>query len=140
MRFLKKVTLLIIVIFSTCNAQEGFNDSIEINYIAQTRGSYLNITIINDSLNLKSSESNKTLILSKKQREEIQDEVSKINLSEISDLEAPSNRRYTDGALSAKFSIKKAQQTFFSSNFDHENPPKELKPLYDLLKLYKKKG
>jgi hypothetical protein len=139
MKFLKKLTLLIVLIFSSCSAQEETNNSLEVKYIAQTRGSFLNITFRNDSLYLKSTERNKTLLLSKEQSKEIQEKVSKIKLSEIRNLEAPSSKRYSDGALSAKFSIKKGQQTFLSSDFDHINPPKELKPLYDLLNLYIKK-
>jgi hypothetical protein len=140
MKCSKIITLLLVVLFSSCNAQDEANDSIELVYLAQTRGSSINITFKNDSLYLKSNESDESLVLSKQQIEEILEEVSKINLSEISNLKAPSNKRFSDGTLIAKFIIKKESETHTSSEFDHENPPKELKSLYALLKLFIKKG
>ena len=140
MKFSKITPLLLVIIFSSCNAQNVSKDSIELIYIAQTRGSSLNITFKHNSLYLKSNESDKSLVLSKQQREKILEEVSKINLSEISNLKAPSNKRFSDGTLIAKFIIKKESETYTSSEFDHENPPKELKSLYVLLKFIIKKG
>ena len=93
MKFSKIIPLLLVVLFSSCNAQDASNDSIELMYLAQTRGSSINITFKNDSLYLKSNEGDKSLVLSNQQREEISEEVSKINLSEISNLKAPSNKR-----------------------------------------------
>lgn len=140
MRIILKIPLLLIVIFSSCNAQEETSDSLEFTYLALTRGSYINITFTKDSLNLNSTEKNKTIDLNEEQRENILQEISKLNLSEINLLLAPSNKRFSDGTLSAKFIFKRANETFTSSDFDHENPPEKLKSLYSLLKKIIKKG
>ena len=135
-----KITLLFIIIFSSCNAQEETSSSIEFTYLAQTRGSYINITFTKDSLHLNSTEKNKIIDLNEKQRENILQEISKINLSEISLLIAPSNKRFSDRTLSAKFTFKKENEVYTSSDFDHENPPEKLKSLYSILKKIIKKG
>ena len=59
--------------------------------------------------------------------------VQEERLSEIENLEAPTEKRFTDGALSASFTIKKDDVVYTSSDFDHQNPPKELKELYQFL-------
>jgi hypothetical protein len=138
MKVLKKITLLILIVFSNCIAQENSTEILEVSYFAQTRGSSLKITFKNDSVLYKTNLKDKTLVLSKHLQQKIQEEVKKLNLKEISSLKAPSNRRFTDGALSANFTIKTNTNVFTSSDFDHENPPKELIPLYNLLKKAKK--
>ena len=140
MKLLKKITLLTLIVFSSCNAQEESNTNLEVIYYAQTRGSSINITFKNDSVLYKTNLKGKTILLSKEKQKEIQEEVVKINLEEISNLKAPSERRFTDGALSANFTIKRGSNVFISSDFDHENPPKELVPLYNILKEIIKKG
>ncbi|ARV15720.1 hypothetical protein [Polaribacter sp. SA4-12] len=138
MKLLKKITLLLLIVFSSCIAQEDSNKIIEVQYVAHTRGTSLSITYKNDSVKYKTNSKDKTLVLSKHLQQKIQEEANKLNLKEISSLKAPSNRRFTDGALSANFTIKTNTNVFTSSDFDHENPPKELAPLYNIFKKAKK--
>ena len=57
--------------------------------------------------------------------------INKINLKEIGSLEAPSTNSHFDGAASATVTILANDQKYISNNFDHENPPSELKALCD---------
>lgn len=57
----------------------------------------------------------------------------KINLEEISKLEAPSTKRYSDAALASEIAIFKDGKEYNSSAFDSGNPPLELKNLYEEL-------
>ena len=128
------------VFFSSCIAQEESNTNLKIFYLAQTRGSFLNITFNENTISYKSNDKTVSLDLSETQIENITLEVSKINLKEIYKLTSPSNKRFTDGALSASFKIVKDNNEYVSSDFDHELPPKELVPLYNLLIGIIKKG
>ena len=55
----------------------------------------------------------------------------KINIENISKLESPSTKRYTDAALASVITITKNGTEYKSSAFDSGNPPTELKSLYD---------
>ena len=91
-----------------------------------------------NSIVFKSNLDDKSIVLNNVQLKSIKDVLSEIKLAEIKDLEAPSNKRFSDGALSASFTIKKDTVSYMSSDFDHGNPPKELKVLYILLEKYSK--
>jgi hypothetical protein len=137
MNFLYKTIGIIILVFTvSCSAQQEINQVIEIEYQATTRGSSEMIQIISNKLSYKTNNSLKELILDEKKIRAIQSVVSDINLAEIKHLTAPSNNRFHDGALIASITIQKEEHVYTSSNFDHGNPPKELKPLIDLLNKY----
>jgi len=59
--------------------------------------------------------------------------IQEINLGNLNNLKAPSEDRYRDMALAAELKITTSENNFTSSQFDHGNPPKELKPLLDKL-------
>ena len=80
----------------------------------------------------------KSVVLSNAEVINIYNIVSKIKLSEIGALIAPSNERYRDAALTGSFIILKNDTSYTSSNFDHGNPPKELQELYNILQKYLK--
>lgn len=134
MRNFNITLLLFVVLFTNCNAQqESLEGSLEIEYTARTRGSSVIIIYKENSLTLRSTSEDKLINLKEEDKKRIHVEVSKIKLSEIKDLKAPTEKRFTDGALSAHFVIKKEGITYVSSDFDHEYPPKELTMLYDTL-------
>lgn len=56
-----------------------------------------------------------------------------IDLVTINQLEPPSSLRHTDRVHHAELSIVINGNTFRSSNFDHQNPPKAIKLLVDHL-------
>jgi len=95
-----------------------------------------NITYINNTILYKTHDSSKTYFLTKKQIENLYTEVSKINPITISTLEAPSNKRLFDGALHTTLSLKIDNNKYISSQFDDDNPPKELKEIVFLLRSF----
>lgn len=141
MGLLVKNTILLMVLISSCSAIENKQEfSFEIFYKAETRGSSIYINYKENRITLKSNTEDKSIDLNNKERKKLHNIISKIKLSEIKDLIAPSNKRFTDGALIASFTIKKGDTNFVSSNFDHDNPPKEMQELYqEIKKLVKKK-
>ena len=140
MNFLLKITVpFIFIIFVSCSAQEKNKKEVfKISYKAETRGSFIIIHFKDSSLVLKSTSTDKSIVLSNAEVINIQNIASKIKLSEIGALIAPSNERYRDAALTGSFIILKNDTSYTSSNFDHGNPPKELQELYNILQKYLK--
>ena len=132
-----------IILFSTvlsfsCAAQKENKEVLEITYEAQTRGHSETILYKQNTLVHKVNTSQKEHVLSDKNQKSLREVVSKIKVVEISKLKAPSERRIFDGAMTTTISIKKGEKTYTSSSFDHDNPPKALKPLITLLKNFLK--
>jgi len=140
MNFLIKNTIpFIFIILAGCSGQEKNKKGIlEISYKAETRGSFINIDFKDSSLVLKSTIGDTSIVLSKVQVINLKSITSKIKLSEIGNLIAPTNERYRDAALIGSFTIKKNDTSYVSSNFDHGSPPKEIQELYDVLHKYLK--
>ena len=140
MKTLIKITFpFLLFVLTSCTAQDkDINTAFEISYVAQTRGSIVSIGFKENNLLYKSNTDKKSTVLSKIQVNDINNIVYSIKLSEIANLKAPSNKRFTDNALSAKFTIKKNNTSYESIEFDHGNPPKELKDIYLLLEKYSK--
>jgi len=113
----------------------------KIEYKAQTRGALYEILVEGNLLSFKSYNDSKTIVLTKEQVRQLTNEINNINLKAINDLEAPTTKRFTDGVMIAYFKINKEENSYKSSEFDHEYPPKELQTLFKILKKYiNKKG
>lgn len=133
------VFFVIVMNYSLEQIKQG-NDY-QVLYKAETRGSSVYMQYKDGNVILKSNTKNVSIELNRLQIKKIKNIISKINLSEITNLEAPTNNRFSDGTLIANLIITKGKTQYISSNFDHENPPKELGNLYFELKgLINKKG
>lgn len=119
--------------FESCVAQQIKLD-IEVFYEAQTRGSFIRYELKNNILHMNSNSEKKSVILNETEIRAFNLVIQKINLSEIENINAPSDKRFTDGALIASFKFIKNGKMFTSSDFDHGNPPKEFYDLYELFK------
>ncbi len=133
MKYLKIIVPVVFLLMMNCAAQNKTKEFDKIAYEAQTRGSLVQLTIEGNKLSYKTYQKEGTKEVAKEQLEELKRIVNELNLDEISDLKAPSEKRITDGALHAEFTIKIADKEYKSSIFDAGNPPKELKKLEDLL-------
>lgn len=134
---MKKITLLLIIITSlSCVSQKDNQTSTisEVTFNAHTRGAMENISLIDNTVTYKDYNTTKTYSITKVQKEQLLDLIKNLELKSISELKAPSNKRATDAALHASLQIKTTNETYISSDFDHDNPPSELKPIVDLLR------
>jgi hypothetical protein len=137
MNILIKVVLPIIVLFASCSLQKKVADSIvDVYYEAETRGSFISIHFKGNAVAFKSVSADKLIDLSKIEVNDTKRIISKIKLSKIPHLIAPSNKRFYDGALIGRFTIKKNNSSYVSSDFDHGNPPKELLALYKIVQKF----
>jgi hypothetical protein len=121
----------------SCSVQKEIDNAIyDVYYEAKTRGSFINIHFKEHTIAFKSATEDKSMVLSKIEASTINEIISKIKLSEISNLKAPSDKRFYDGALIGNFTIKKNDTSYVSSAFDHGNPPKELLALFNKLQSF----
>lgn len=103
-------------------------------YKAHTRGSNLEYALDNSSIKAKTNGfdgRNGEAALLEDDKKEIQAFIDTLTLENISNLTPPSQNSALDRALIAQVQITKNGKKFESANFDHGNPPVELKPLID---------
>lgn len=99
----------------------------------KTRGTQRSITLTpKEKIVVVNSVVTKTKV-SESEWKTAQDASQKLNLSDISGLQAPTSKRYSDGALIAILHITAAGKTYSSADFDSGNPPAELAELYQAL-------
>lgn len=122
----------ILFILMNCASQKTTNIK-EIIYNAITRGRAENITLKGSSLQYKTNQKSIFINLTKEQQEKVNIEISKINLNEINNLKAPTDKRFYDGAMHTSILIKSNSKEYTSTTFDDTNPPIELKALCQLL-------
>jgi len=138
------ITCLTLIVLA-CNSAKTPNDNslkelgqheLTVIYQAHTRGFFEEISITEKSVILfKDYEKLKPITgtISAKEWKICIDLVEAIDLKSISQLTAPSNLRQSDRVPFAHVSIIKKGDTIKSSDFDHKNPPKELKELVELI-------
>ncbi len=137
MKYLLSLVILLTSLSCVSQKNNTSSDSIqEIVFNAQTRGRLENITISDKTVFYKTYNTSKTFGIDSNQKKQLIDLIKKIDLQNISNLKAPSNKRAFDGALHATLSIKTESNNYISSQFDDDNPPKELKVLIDQIKTY----
>lgn len=107
------------------------SEKISFEYEANTRGNYLKRLVKQDTVfaiktrgglpvqnNLSKSDWNSLLTL-----------LSKVDVTKISTLKAPSEKRFHDGAMIANLKVIYKDKTYETTDFDHGNPPAEIKDL-----------
>ena len=130
------IILLSFSFFNCASQQKVIKNNYRIEYKAQTRGALYEILVEGNLLSFKSYNDSKTIVLTKEQIKALTNEINNINLKAINDLEAPTTKRFTDGVMMAYFKINRAENSYKSSEFDHEYPPKELQTLFKILISY----
>ena len=121
--------LLLILIFSCSNFKYNLyskQSGIELHYTFNSKNNFTKIIITKEKVinkynkvvtsNITSTEYWQTCILL----------LSKLELKKLTNIKAPSSKRYFDGAPHAKLSIKIAGEEINTPFFDHGFPPKEI--------------
>ena len=136
------ITCLTLIVLA-CNSAKLSNDyaleefeqnELKLIYQAHTRGFFEEVSITEKSMvflnNRKRINPINSSITSKEWKACI-NLVDAIDLKSISKLTAPSDLRYTDRVPYAYLSVIKKGDTIKSIDFDHKNPPIELKQLVE---------
>lgn len=111
---------------STQNRQESI-----ISYEATARGFYMKIEILGSIMKLNRDRNREAvvMVLNDVDVKSLDELFQKINLKELKSYKAPTEKRFYDGAAIANFNVTYQGQFFKTKDFDHGNPPLELKEL-----------
>jgi heat shock protein HslJ len=110
---------------------EHYNTS-SVTYKAIGRGNFNHIEISKDKIIVSTDRNLKEVseyVYNKSEWSVIEKMINNTNLSNLSMLIAPTDKRLFDGAAIASLTIRKGDVVATSSSFDHGHPPKEIEDL-----------
>jgi hypothetical protein len=130
---MKLLMLLIsLVIFDNGCSQSKINqDTLSLEYSAITRGSYKLISVNKKEISVINKRNGNPIIkdCNETNWNNLMDAIKSIDIENISNLEAPTQKRLFDGAAIGNLKIYYNGTVYESASFDHGNPPKELEIL-----------
>ncbi|MFH6962289.1 hypothetical protein ACHRVK_07410 [Flavobacterium plurextorum] len=132
------LSLLLLTLFigASCSSQKNADmTKTQLEYTAVSRGIYKKIIVQNKTAtvtNGRNAEAVEIKIDDAKWKQ-IAAEFSKINLENIPNLKAPTEKRFYDGAAIGNLKITQNQKTYETKGFDNGFPPKEIEKLVNLL-------
>ena len=108
-------------------------ETISVEYSVISRGSNKRIKINNKTISIENIKKAKPTIktCSKSDWDKLVTAFKTVEVETISELKAPSEDRFFDGAAIGKLKIIYKGNVYESQNFDHGNPPEEIKALVD---------
>ena len=137
---MKLLSLFFLTIFlgKGCDAQKQQDlQTTVIEYVANTRGFYKKITVQNQmvlvSKDRKGNDKPVQIKISDSDWKKLIADFQEINFNEVPNLKAPSEKRFYYGAAIANLKIIHKDKAYESTNFDHGNPPAEIKKLVVLI-------
>ena len=144
MRILSLLSVLVFVLGS-CNSQKNViwatieMKDIEIQYEANTRGYYNKLVLKNETISSTNDRDGKeNPIVQKVSYADwiaLNDEINKVDLENLSNLKAPTEKRFYDGAAIANLKIIYKGKTYQTSDFDHGFPPMQIKRVVEIVNL-----
>lgn len=135
---MRLLSLLLLTIFigTSCSSQKNAAmTSTQIEYSAVSRGIFKKIIVQNKTvtvINGRNAQPVEKKIDDAKWKQ-ILTEFSKVNLENIPNLKAPTEKRFYDGAAIGNLKITQNQKTYETKGFDNGFPPKEIEKLVNLL-------
>lgn len=139
MRYIIIITSIILFTISSCKTNVISHEKTilkieKISLSERTRGTIRDFTLSNGKLVSSINGNINTQEISQNDWSKIVEYTEQINAENISKLEAPTTKRFSDAALASHITITKNGIDYQSSTFDSGNPPLELKNLYDEIK------
>ena len=137
-----KFILSILVLFLStkeCSSKKTINssqDDLTIIYEANSRGFFEEIKISKGSIsycNDMNRNNIDTYSITQDEWEDCLQLLSQIDLKSLPLLEAPTTKRYVDGAANATLTIINGEEVTKSNTFDHGYPPSSIKALVEKL-------
>jgi hypothetical protein len=144
------MTKILSILFFTLAFAKGCNgeskqdlESAVIEYVANTRGFYQKIVIQNNTVSVSrdrdGKDNPKPEKLSEADKKELLAGFQDIELEDMPNLKAPTEKRFYDGAAIALIKITYKGKTYESVHFDHGNPPVEIEKLVTKVTSYGKR-
>lgn len=134
---------VILLVLGSCNSQKNAigttikMKAIEIQYEANTRGFYQKLVLKNETIS--SSKDRKGIqnpivqAVSQRDWNALMQEIEKVDLENLPNLKAPTNKRTYDGAAFANLKIIYKGKTYQTTDFDHGFPPMEIKRVVEMV-------
>ena len=132
---MKILLLLFLTIFLGRGCDEDQKQDMEtaiIEYSANTRGYFLKITVKEKMISITKDRNETKQVFEKisaLDSNEIMASVKEINLEELANLKAPTEKRFYDGAAIGILKITYKNRIYETSGFDHGIPPVEIERL-----------
>lgn len=143
MKLLSLLFLTIILGKGCDNATAQDMQNTVIEYTANTRGFYQNITIKDQLVSVSKDRNNNDKAISTKISDAdwaaLINDFKELKLGTLKDLKAPTEKRFYDGAAIANLKITYKDKSYETTSFDHGFPPKEIKKLVDKINTFTKK-
>jgi len=141
---MKIITLLFLTIIlgNNCQGQKNVDlTDAKVEYTANSRGLYNNIVVENKTVAVTKTRDGKpdSNSLTDAQWNALINEFQKVNLEEIPNLKAPTQKRFHDGAAMANLKITYKGKTYESQTFDNGIPPEKIKNLVNTILSFSKK-
>ena len=144
MRIVSILSVLVFVLGS-CNSQKNAIGTsiemkdIEIQYEANTRGFYNKLVLKNATISSTNDRDGKENPIVQKVTDAdwsaLNDEINKVDLENLSNLKAPTEKRFYDGAAIANLKIIYKGNTYQTTDFDHGFPPMQIKRVVEIVNL-----
>ena len=144
MRIVSLLSVLVFVLGS-CNSQKNAIGTsiemkdIEIQYEANTRGFYNKLVLKNATISSTNDRDGKENPIVQKVTDAdwsaLNDEINKVDLENLSNLKAPTEKRFYDGAAIANLKIIYKGNTYQTTDFDHGFPPMQIKRVVEMVNL-----
>ena len=144
MRIVSLLSVLVFVLGS-CNSQKNAIGTsiemkdIEIQYEANTRGFYNKLVLKNATISSTNDRDGKENPIVQKVTDAdwsaLNDELNKVDLDNLPNLKAPTEKRFYDGAAIANLKIIYKGNTYQTTDFDHGFPPMQIKRVVEMVNL-----
>ena len=133
---------LTLILGKNCQSQNNMDlSTAKIEYTANSRGLYNNTVIENKTVSVTKTRDGKPVSnsLTDAELNALISEFQKVNLEEIPNLKAPTEKRFHDGAAMANLKITYKGKTYESQTFDNGYPPEKIKNLVNTILSFSKK-
>jgi len=121
-------------IVNSDNAKQQHNQYI-IEYSAITRGTFQEVILNNKTISIQKGRNLKPIVkaCSEEVWQSLMRKTDSIDIENLSNLKAPTQKRYYDGAAIANFKVIFNGKEFKTPPFDHGFPPMEIDLLYSMV-------
>ena len=119
----------------SCTQSKKNQDSFSVEYTAHSRGTYNRIIINKKQISIENKRGEPPIIKSCSEASwnTLLNALNPIDIENISNLKAPSENRFFDGAAIANLKITYNGKTYESQSFDHGNPPNDIAELVKVI-------
>lgn len=141
---MKILSILFLTLFLTKGCEGQTNPDLnaaKVEYTANSRGFYNNIVVDNKTVSITKTRDGEPVssALTEQQWKELIDAFQKVDLEEIPNLIAPTQKRFYDGAAMANLKITYKGKIYESQTFDNGFPPEQIKKIVNTILSFSKK-